>query len=299
MLTIAVSSRALFDMEQEHQVFLDGDAEAFDRHQVENEDEPLLPGVAFQLVRKLLALNTPGKRRDKVEVVLLSRNSPNAGMRIIKSINHYGMDIERAIFTQGTDRFKYSRALGVHLFLSANSADVISALNNGVASAVMMPKSVRAPGGDDDVRIAFDGDAVIFSDEAERVNVTEGLNRFTESEQALARTPLGPGPFKGFLQALHELQAQYPVGECPVKISLVTARSVQAQERVIRTLRHWGIALNEACFCGGLPKGPFLDAFGADIFFDDAPRNCESAAQHVATGLVPSGVNHEAGVVHA
>ena len=293
MLTIAVSSRALFRMEDSHQLFLEGGADAFDKYQRDNENVPLEPGVAFALVKKLLALNTkPNGKRDRVEVVLLSRNSPDAGLRVMRSISHFGLDIERAIFTQGKDRFQYAKALGTDLFLSVNSDDVRTALANGVAAAAMIPHSAST-GAENEVNIAFDGDSVLFSDEAERVNALHGLRQFEATEQQKAGIPLPNGPFHGLLKALHELQQMYPTGESPVKIALVTARGIPAQERVLKTLRSWGIYVNAAVFCGGLPKGPFLEAFKADIFFDDAMKNCESGAQYVATGHVPNGIVNE------
>jgi 5'-nucleotidase len=293
MLTIAVSSRALFRMEDSHEVFMNGGPEAFDRYQRENENVRLEPGVAFPLVKKLLALNTyPNKKRDRVEVVLLSRNSPDAGIRVMRSISEYGLDIERAIFTQGTDRFRWAKALNTDLFLSVNSDDVRIALENGVAAAAMMPHSASGLS-EGDIKIAFDGDSVLFSDAAERIYQEHGLETFQQTEQEQASIPLPDGPFKGLLTALSELQQCYPVGKAPIKIALVTARGIPAQERVLKTLRSWSINIDAAAFCGGLPKGPFLEAFEADIFFDDTMKHCESAASHVATGHVPSGIANE------
>ena len=293
MLTIAVSSRALFRMEDSHDIYMSQGAEAFDNFQRENEQVPLEPGVAFPLVQKLLGLNTAsGKHRDRVEVVLLSRNSPDAGLRVMRSISHYGLDIERAIFTQGKDRFGFAKALKTNLFLSVNGDDVRNALVNGVAAAAMMPHSMSSAAAGE-VNIAFDGDSVLFSDEAERVNASHGLQAFEETERQSADRPLPDGPFRGLLMALHELQQQYPKGQSPVKIALVTARGIAAQERPLKTLRSWGINVDAAVFCGGLPKGPFLEAFNADIFFDDTMKNCESAGNHVATGHVPYGIANE------
>jgi 5'-nucleotidase len=293
MLTIAVSSRALFRMEDSHAIFMSDGANAFDNFQRENEHVTLQPGVAFPLVKKLLALNThPKGKRDRVEVVLLSRNSPDAGLRVMRSISEYGLDIERALFTQGKDRFRYAKALNTDLFLSVNSDDVRIALENGVAAAAMMPQSESALL-EGDIKIAFDGDSVLFSDVAERVYQEHGLATFQQTEQEQASIPLPDGPFKGLLTALSELQRCFPLGKSPVKIALVTARGIPAQERVLKTLRSWGINIDAAVFCGGLPKGPFLQAFDADIFFDDTMKHCESAASHVATGHVPSGIANE------
>jgi 5'-nucleotidase len=292
MLTIAVSSRALFRMEESHEVFLEGGSQAFEAFQRENEHVKLEPGVAFPLVQKLLALNSPGVR-DRVNVVLLSRNSPDAGMRVMRSIWEYGLDIESAIFTHGKDRFRFAQAFKTDLFLSVNSDDVRMALENGVAAAAMMPHG-EAARVDGDINIAFDGDSVLFSDEAERVYQAHGLAQFQQTEQAQAGIPLPDGPFRNLLNALSELQRSFPHGESPVKIALVTARGIPAQERVLKTLRSWNINIDAAVFCGGLPKGPFLQAFEADIFFDDTMKHCESAAaSNVTHGHVPSGIANE------
>lgn len=291
MLTIAVSSRALFRMEESHDIFMAGGPAAFEKFQRDNEHILLEQGVAFPLVKKLLALNTPGlPKRDRVNVVLLSRNSPDAGMRVMRSISEYGLDIEQAIFTQGRDRFRFAKALKTDLFLSVNSDDVRIALENGVAAAAMLPHG-DGTAFQGDVHIAFDGDSVLFSDEAERVFQEHGLAQFQQTEREQAAVPLPDGPFRRLLTALSELQEKYPKGEAPIKIALVTARGIPAQERVLKTLRSWKITIDAAVFCGGLPKGPFLKAFGADIFFDDTMKHCESAAESQVTAChVPHGI---------
>lgn len=290
MLVVAISSRALFNLEDGNNIFAEQGWVAFDAYMRENEKKPLRPGAAFPLVQKLLALNTPGQPRDKVEVLLLSSNTLNAGARVMNSVRHYGLDIERAFFTSGGDRTKIAVAGKVTLFLSTNPMEVRNALAAGLASAQLMPGSrvgEACPG----VRIAFDGDSVLFSDEAERVNQEEGLLAFQQSEQRQSMVPLGAGPFKPVLQALHDLQAQYiDQPSCPVRVALVTARGIQAYERVLQTFRAWNVKVDESFFCGGLPKGPFLEAFGADLFFDDGLHNIESAQQYVPSCHVPNGV---------
>lgn len=289
MLTIAISSRALFNLEDGHVLFERDGQDAFDAYMRKNEKKPLRPGVAFPVVEKLLALNTSGGPRDKVEVLLLSSNTLEAGARVMNSVRHYGLAIERAFFTAGGDRFKLARAGNVTLFLSTNPQEVHKALSAGIASAQVMPGSKvgeARPG----IRLAFDGDSVLFSDEAEQVTQAEGLAAFTESEQRKAKVPLGAGPFKPVLQALQQIQEGFPKGSCPVRVALVTARGVPAYERVLKTFRAWRVKVDESFFCGGLPKGPFLEAFGADLFFDDGLHNIESAAQYVPAGHVPHGV---------
>lgn len=291
-LVIAISSRALFDLIDSHQVFEGEGVEAYCKYQIEREDEPLAPGVAFELVKKLLALNSDNKANPKVEVILLSRNSSDTGLRIFNSINHHGLKITRAAFTSGASTHPYVSAFGAHLFLSADSTDVRLALDNGDAAAQILP-SAKKKQSSDQVRIAFDGDSVLFSDESERIYQERGLTAFEENEKLSAKTPLSGGPFKRFLVMLHKIQTAYPADSSPIRTALVTARGAPAHERAIRTLRDWDIRIDEAIFLGGLDKGPFLNAFGADIFFDDQQGHCDSAREFVATGHVLSGVKNE------
>ena len=285
-LVVAISSRALFDLAESHRVYTDLGVESYHRYQIEHEDELLDPGPAFALVTKLLRLNRLSKQY--VEVILLSRNSADTGLRVFNAIKHYGLDITRAAFTKGEPTSRYVPAFGAHLFLSADTDDVRRALEDGYAAATIFPTVFRNES--DQLRIAFDGDAVVFSDEAERIYQTSGLAAFARSERASAATPLPGGPFKEFLAALHRIQSDFPEDRSPIRTALVTARSAPAHERVIRTLRAWNIRIDEALFLGGLDKGEFLRAFGADIFFDDQTRHVESAAQHVPAGHVPHGV---------
>ena len=291
-LVIAISSRALFDLAESHAVFEADGVAAYCNYQTSREESPLAPGIAFSMVKKLLALNKRDPANPRVEVILLSRNSADTGLRIFNSIQHHQLNISRAAFTRGKSTFPYASAFGAHLFLSADVDDVKAALDAGLAAATILPSNVRASE-DDDLRIAFDGDAVIFSDEAERVFQEGGLDAFTASETQSAKTPLSGGPFKNFLAMLHNIQTDYPPDASPIRTALVTARAAPAHERVIRTLRDWNIRIDEAIFLGGLDKGPFLKAFDADIFFDDQSKHCDSARQHVATGHVPSGVKNQ------
>ena len=291
-LVVAISSRALFDLEEGHRVFDREGVEAYSRYQIEHEDDPLERGPAFAVVEKLLALNDVRDGVPGVEVILLSRNSADTGLRVFNSIQHHGLAITRAAFTGGEPPYRYVGPFGAHLFLSADADDVRVALDAGCAAATMVPAGVRARESAE-LRIAFDGDAVVFSDEAERVFKEGGLERFSESERCAAREPLSGGPFKPFLSALHRIQSRCPAGRSPIRTALVTARGAPAHERVIRTLRAWDIRIDEALFLGGRDKGEFLKAFGADIFFDDQRRHCASASEHVTTGHVPFGVANE------
>jgi len=290
-LVVAISSRALFNLDESHAVFESQGLKAYAEYQVSRENEFLQPGEAFQLVRKLLALNDDEIIHQGVEVILMSRNSADSGLRIFNSIEHHGLNIQRAVFTNGESPYRYMQAIGTDLFLSGHAEDVRQSLEAGFASALILPGARNRPDRDQ-LRIAFDGDAVLFSDEAEKVYQAEGLEAFASREKRHADTPLPGGPFKPLIQALHRIQSAYPIETNPIRTALVTARSAPAHKRVILTLRKWGIRIDEAMFLGGKPKGPFLAAFGADIFFDDQHIHCDSARQHVATGHVPNGVRN-------
>lgn len=296
-LVVAISSRALFDLDDSHKVFEEQGIDAYCTYQIDHEDEVLEPGVAFPLVKKLLALNTVFNGRVRVEIVLMSRNSADTGLRIFNSVEHHSLDITRAAFTSGQSPFEYAAVLGAHLFLSADASDVTRALNAGMAAATIGPavtsRQSDARIDQEQLRIAFDGDAVIFSDEAERIYRSQGLEVFEASEKAAAREPLTGGPFRRFLEVLHEMQSMADEGTSPIRTALFTARGAPAHERVIRTLRAWGIRIDEALFLGGMDKGAFLRAFGADIFFDDQTLHCDSASQFVPTGHVPHGIANE------
>ena len=286
---VAISSRALFDLDAEHRIYEEQGLEAYVQHQIAHEDEVLAPGVAFPLVRKLLALNARSPDTPRVEVILLSRNSGNSGLRIFNSIEHHDLQIVRAAFTNGAPPHHYIEPFGASLFLSTHAEEVRQALEAGYAAASILPSRASARPRPE-LRIAFDGDAVLFGDEAERVSVERGLDEFHSSERAMAGRPLSGGPFKRVLWALHQIQQAYPPDQSPLRTALVTARSAPAHKRVILTLRDWGVRLDEALFLGGRSKGPFLAAFGADIFFDDQRKNCDSAAEHVPAAHVPHGI---------
>ncbi len=291
-LVIAISSRALFDLDASHDVYERDGLEAYSRYQIDREEEPLSAGEAFPMVQKLLRINEQLEGEKRVEVVLLSRNSADTGLRVFNSIQHYDLDIQRAAFCGGESPYRYISAFGAQLFLSTEADDVRNALENGVAAATLV--SNRGGGSDSEqLRFAFDGDAVLFSDEAERVFKTEGLEAFQDSEQASAHQPLSGGPFKPFLAALQKLQREFPASEAPIRTALVTARSAPAHERVIRTLRAWEIRIDESIFLGGLDKGEFLRAYQADVFFDDQQTHCDSASPHVATGHVLHGIANQ------
>jgi len=287
-LVIAISSRALFDLDESHEVFTSQGLDAYQEYQIAHEDEPLKQGSAFYLVQKLLKLNDR-LEESPVQVILLSRNSADTGLRIFNSIEHYGLDITRAAFCGGDSPYRYIAPFNSHLFLSTDGADVRQALEMGVAAATILP-SKHPTAARETLKFAFDGDAVLFSDESEKIYKNSGLEAFAKNEREAANEPLSGGPFKPFLAALQQLQQAFPVGEAPIRTCLVTARAAPAHERVVRTLRAWNIRIDESLFLGGLDKGQFLQAFDADVFFDDQEGHCESARNHVATGHVPHGV---------
>jgi 5'-nucleotidase len=312
-LVVAISSRALFDFEEENRVFEDGMVQppvpgtkkdaAYMQLQLDRLDVPAKPGVAFSLVKKLLAFNDApdsldsaspsAKLAQRVEVVILSRNDPVSGMRVFRSAQHYGLNIQRGTFNRGEAPWRYLKPLHANLFLSAHLSDVRDALAAGVPAAQVYPLSAHASDKHpNEVRIAFDGDAVIFSDEAERVFQSHGLSAFQAHERAKAGQPLLAGPFKPLLEALHRLQ-QVGTSHMRIRTALVTARSAPAHERAIRTLMDWNIEVDEAMFLGGLAKGEFLREFEPDFFFDDQTGHVDSASQHVPSGHVVSGVSNQ------
>jgi 5'-nucleotidase len=287
-LVVAISSRALFDFEDENRVFERDGEDAYIALQFARLDVPAREGVAFPLVKKLLAFNTP--KAQRVEVVILSKNDPVSGLRVFRSAAMSGLHLERGVFTRGRSPYRYLDSLKANLFLSANETDVMSALDAKCPAARVYPESAQAASRHaGEVRVAFDGDAVLFSDEAEAVYQRDGLEAFTRHETAHALQPLPPGPFKPLLEALHRLQSEKNL---PMKLrtALVTARSAPAHERAVRTLMEWNIAVDEAMFLGGLDKGAFLRAFEPDFYFDDQRGHIDSARLHVAAGHVPFGV---------
>ena len=287
-LVVAISSRALFDFEEENRVFEQANDRAYMQLQLERLEVPAPPGVAFSLVKKLLAFND--EKQPRIEVVILSRNDPVSGMRVFRSAQHYGLPILRGSFTRGQPPWRYLKPLKANLFLSTHLSDVRAALDAGVPAAQVYPHSAHASEAHPhEVRIAFDGDAVLFSDEAEQVYQAQGLSAFQQHEKDRASQPLSAGPFKPLLQALHRLQLE-GTPRLRIRTALVTARSAPAHERAIRTLMDWNIDIDEAMFLGGLDKGEFLREFEPDFFFDDQTGHIESAAQHVPAGHVASGV---------
>jgi 5'-nucleotidase len=290
LLVIGISSRALFDLEAEEAIFRTEGLEAYRRHQLDHENEILPLGSGFALVRALLKLNQLVHNQRFVEVVIMSRNSSETSMRIFNSIQHYGLDITRAALSGGASLAPYLRAFNVSLFLSLHEDDVQAAVDSGVASALLYQKPQSVLEELDQIRIAFDGDAVLFSDESERIFQTQGIEAFEHHERENALKPLPEGPFARLLKALSFIQNNFKSADgraAPIRTALVTARSSPAHERVIRTLRAWNVAIDETFFMGGVAKSDVLAAFKPHIFFDDQLGHCERASPLVQTGRVP------------
>lgn len=311
-LIIGISTRALFDLRTENRIFEEEGVEAYAKYQREHETEILKPGPGFSLIKALLSLNTPAgmggtpekggcaKEQEsgtghhvsgnRVEVVLMSKNSPDISLRIFRSIEHYGLDITRSFFTSGAPMAPYLAAFRTDLFLSACEEDVRAAIEAGIAAGIVCGEGnhYKESPSDGKIRIAFDADAVIFSDEAENVFRKEGLEAFENSEKKKADIPLCAGPFARFLHTISDWQQEYAPGESPIRTALVTARSAPAHERVIRTLRAWNVRIDEACFLGGVTKRDVLAAFGAQIFFDDQQVHVGPAAEVVPSARVPA-----------
>ncbi len=300
-LVVAISSRALFDFEEENRVYEAGDLRAYEALQRERLNVPARPGVAFALIRKLLALNNGAHH---VEVVILSRSDPISGLRAFSSCREHQLDIQRGVFTRGREPWHYLKPLNASLFLSANPEDVRGALDAGFPAARVFPpdeqnSATMAQHNAHEIRVAFDGDAVLFSDEAEQIFQRDGLGAFVSHERDNRELPLAHGPLQPLLAALNRLQKLADANaQMRIRTALVTARSAPAHERAIRTLMAWNIDIDEAMFLGGLEKGPFLREFEPDFFFDDQIRHCESARSVTATGHVASGVANPVAAAH-
>ncbi len=286
-LVIAISSRALFDLEKENAIFQNEGLEAYYRYQLEHIDTPLGQGSAFRFVRNLLAINAQFDNR-LIEVIILSRNNAATGLRIGRTIEHYGLPIERSGWTAGTPASRYLEAFKVDLFLSADEEDVKGAVDSGVAAATILPHAPVSDRESDMVKIAFDGDAVIFGDESERIYQEQGLEAFIAHERKNARTPLSKGPFYKFLKTLSDIQARFPLEQSPIRTALVTARNYSTHERVLGTLDAWGVRVDEAFFQGGVEKREVIAAFGADIFFDDQDVHLAPASRSTPSAKVPT-----------
>ena len=291
-LIIGISSRALFDLDDSHKIFEKEGVDAYKEHQILNEDKILNPGNAFGLVKKILDINNLYESNDRVEVILLSRNSADTGLRVFNSIEAHNLDITRAVFCGGESPHKYVKDFNIDLFLSSSDEDVRMAIESNVASATIISGNSNFKEDDHLLKIAFDGDAVIFSDESEKVFHEKGMNAFIKNE-IKGENNLEPGPMKPFLMELNKLQREFSLEDCPIRTALVTARSAPTHKRVIKTLREWGVRIDESLFLGGMSKEDFLKSFQADIFFDDQLKNIVDASGKITSAHVPYGVKNE------
>ncbi|MDA9739264.1 5'-nucleotidase [Pseudomonadota bacterium] len=291
-LIIGISSRALFNLDESHKIFEKDGLEAYGKYQIKNEDKVLEPGSAFSLVQKILKINDLYEEKNRIEVILLSRNTHDTGLRIFNSIEAHGLDITRAVFCGGESPHKYVKDFNINLFLSSSSEDVKMAIESNVASATIISPNQNSPSEEPLLKIAFDGDAVIFSDDSEKIFHEKGIKAFIKNE-VKEDGLLEAGPFKPFLIELNKLQNEFKINECPIRTALVTARSAPTHKRVIKTLRNWGVRIDESFFLGGKSKSEFLKSFQADIFFDDQLKNVERASDTITSAHVPYGVKNK------
>ena len=290
-LVIGVSSRALFDLTEENEIFETQGVDAYCKYQVEHENDLLKPGNGFPLIKALLNINKIKGQEGRVEVIVMSHNSPDTSLRVFNAIEHYGLNITRAVLASGAPLTPYLEAFQTDLYLSADEDDVQSAIDCGIAAGIICADTISTPSINPDedikqIRIAFDGDAVLFSDDSEMIYQTQGLEAFEDNERRLAKDPMKAGPFAKFLKTISDLQKELP-DEAPIRTALVTARSAPSHERVIRTLRAWNVRIDEAFFLGGVTKKDVLKAFGAHIFFDDQVVHTEPASTVVPSARVP------------
>lgn len=291
-LVVGVSTRALFDLTKESRIYETQGVEAFCKYQTEHEDELLAPGPGFLLIKALLNLNKLPGQDNKVEVIIMSKNSADTSLRIFHSIEHYELPITRAVLSSGKPLAPYLSAFHTDLFLSHNEDDVRSALADGIAAGIIVGDGMNTYDTDgqiEQIRIAFDGDAVLFGADSEKIYREKGLEAFSENEKVNAKNPLSAGPFARFLKILSSIQQEFSADEAPIRTALVTARCAPAHERVIRTLRAWNVRIDEAFFLGGISKSEVLKAFGAHIFFDDQETHTLSASEVVPAARVPFG----------
>jgi len=287
-LVVGISSRALFDLEEENRIFEEEGLEAYAAYQREHENDILQPGTAFPLIKALHKLNADG--RYLTEIIVMSKNSADTSLRVFNSIEHYGLAIHRAALVSGASIAPYLTAFRTDLFLSASERDVQEAINANIAAGLICSHEGLPIDPDREIpqiRIAFDGDAVLFSDESERIYQAQGLDAFEAHERSNAKKPLPEGPFAKLLKSISAIQKEYPAETAPIRTALVTARSAPAHERVIRTLRAWDVRIDEAFFLGGVRKSDILKAFDANIFFDDQAAHTDPASKVVPAARVP------------
>ena len=298
-LVVGLASSALFDLDQSDAVFRDKGERAYRIYQREHQERALQPGVAFPFVRRLLSLNQLDPDNPPIEVMLLSHNDPDTGLRVMKSIEHYGLDIRRAVFQQGRSPHEFIPAFNISLFLSANEHDVQQAVAQGLPAGLVLKSHAADDPDDDELRLAFDFDGVVADDEAETVYQQGDLERFQQHEVERAAVPHNPGPLKTFLARIAEIQRlEQERAECDsnyhpkLRLAIVTARSAPAHERVINTMRSWELMVNDAFFLGGVDKRRVLKVWAPHIFFDDQRGHLDAAAAVSPSVHIPFGITN-------
>ncbi|KFP31288.1 Cytosolic 5'-nucleotidase 1B, partial [Colius striatus] len=280
-LVVAVTARAIFDLEEEHKLYLEKGKEEYARHQQANQDNPLPPGTAFifiqavQYVNRMILESNP-EEKELFDIVVFSNNSPESGVRIVNSAKFYGLEISKFYFVSDEDSTQYLKPHGVKLFLSADRTDVLNALQRGVSAAQVFQQDIQGPS--IPLRVAFDGDAVLFSDETDQVFREQGLEGAKQYERAMEAVPMGEGPLKAFAMHLGKMRQKFRQEDSPIRTYLVTARSGRDMgTRALKTIREWGLDIDEAFFMDGAPKGPILAQIQPHIFFDDGLHNIQGA----------------------
>ena len=296
-LVIGVASSALFDLADADSIFKAEGEQAYREYQREHQNDCLTKGIAFPFIKRFLKLNDRFGEKNPVEVVLLSHNDPDTGLRVFNSIQEYGLNISRAVFLTGASPFEYIAAFNVSLFLSANEADVNEAISQGYAAGLVMKSNIDDDDNDDELRIAFDFDGVLADDSAEKVYKADGLSEFKKTEKAQAAIAHPPGPLKNLFQKLsyfHNMELRMQQRDHNfkrlLKISIVTARSAPAHERVVTTLREWGVSVDQTFFLGGIDKGRIMKTLRPHIFFDDQQGHLKSTGKYTPSVYIPLGI---------
>ncbi|WP_295996288.1 5'-nucleotidase [Rugamonas sp.] len=297
-LVIGIASSALFDLTESHRIYADSGEEEYRKYQEQHIDVVLDRGVAFPFIRRFLDINKHFAKQSPVEVVLFSRNSPETGLRVMNSIAHYGLDISRACFVTGKSAHAYLPAFNTSLFLSANEDDVRSALAAHHPAGLVLPSRTEDDEQDAELRVAFDFDGVIADDESETVfKRNNDVAEFHAHERARVAIPHQPGPLADLFQRLAMMQKMEekalrrdPAYKKILRIAIITARSAPSHERVVTTLKSWGVSANETFFLGGMEKARVLEVFRPHIFFDDQLSHLKSAGGTIPMVHVPFGV---------
>lgn len=301
-LVIGVASSALFDLTESDAFFQTEGEELYRHYQDEHIDDRLEPGVAFPFIQRLLALNDLRPGDPLVEVIVLSKNDPTTGIRVMRSVAAHGLPMTRAVFTRGQSPHEYIPAFEMSLFLSADERDVRAAVSAGHPAGQVLPSAMNDDVDDGGMlRVAFDFDGVLGDDESEKVfRSPGGITAFQAHEVEHRGDAVGPGPLKELLVDLNMIQrldrervAVDKSYEPRLRISIVTARNAPAHERAVFTLMSWGVTVDDAFFLGGIDKARVLKVMKPHLFFDDQQGHLTSASEYAASVHVPYGISNE------